>query len=212
MRDELPQGENFSTAWLRLLALELKVVFVNTLITNRGNYGSMKVNDDVTRFILEVALKGAIPFSLGVVGRLLQILPQLILEGTSTDYREIDDLFFSILQSSGVSVFKDSLDRILKLLSKGHPTGHVKNVQEYNKLFPQMQLPEIAINFQEDGIFAYMRVAGYNPVMIQRVNHLGDRFPVTESQYQVVVGSDDSLAAAGEEGRLYIADYGILEG
>ncbi len=212
MVDDLPSGENFSRGWLRLLAEELKVVFVNTLITNRGNYGSLKVNDDVRNFILEVVLKGAIPFQLGLIAGLLQILPQLILQGTSQNYKEIDDLFFAVLESSGLSIFGNSLNRILNHLSQGHPTGHVKDLQEYDKLFPQIELPEIADNFQSDEVFAYTRVAGYNPVMIKQVNELGDRFPVTETQYQEVMGSDDSLAAAGEEGRLYLADYGILEG
>ncbi|MDJ0801084.1 MAG: lipoxygenase family protein [Calothrix sp. MO_167.B12] len=212
MVDELPNGENFSTAWFRLLAEQLKDVFVNTLITNRGNIGSMRVHDDVTKFILEVILKGAIPFQFSLIAGLLQILPQLILEGTSQDYKEIDDLFFSVLRSSGFSIFGGSLNRIRNHLSEGHPTGHVKNIQEYNKLFPQIGTPEIAEDFQSDEAFAYTRIGGYNPVMIKRVNQLGDRFPVTEAQYQEVMGSDDSLAAAGEEGRLYLADYGILEG
>lgn len=211
MVDELPSNENFSIAWFRLLAKELKVIFVNTLITNRGNRGSQKVNDDIRLFILEVILKGALPFQLSVIAGLLQIIPQLI-TGISKDYREIDELFFSVLTKSGLSIFGDSLDRILKLLSKGQPTGHVKNLQDYNKLFPQMELPKIANNFQEDEMFAYTRVAGYNPVTIKRVKNLGDRFPVTETQYQEVMGTDDSLVAAGEEGRLYLADYGILEG
>ena len=213
MVDELPSEENFSSGWLRLLAKELKVVFVNTLITNRGNSGSQEVNDDVRNFILEVIIKGAIPFQLGLIAGLLQILPQLILQGTSKNYQEIDDLFFKVLKSSGLSIFGNSLKRILKHLSKGHPTGHVQDLEEYNnKLFPQIPLPEIADNFQSDEVFAYTRIAGYNPVMIKQVNELGDRFPVTETQYQEVMGSDDSLAAAGEEGRLYLADYGILEG
>ncbi len=79
-------------------------------------------------------------------------------------------------------------------------------------MFPYAEIPNIAKNFQDDEVFTYTRVAGYNPVMIQRVNKLGDRFPVTEVQYQEVMGSDDSLVAAGEEGRLYLADYGILSG
>ncbi len=212
MVKELPRGENFSADWFRLLAVELKVIFVNTLITNRGNYGSLKVTDDVTKFILEVILKGAIPFQLSLIAGLLQILPQLLLKGTSENYKEIDDLFFSVLKSSGFSIFGNSLNRILKHLSEGHPTGHVKDLEEYNKLFPQIELPKIADDFQNDEVFAYTRLAGYNPVMIKRVNQLGDGFPVTENQYQEVMGSDDSLEAAGREGRLYLADYGILEG
>ena len=85
-------------------------------------------------------------------------------------------------------------------------------MQEYNKLFTRIQLPEIADNFSEDEVFAYMRVAGYNPLMIESINNLEDKFPVTEAQYQEIMGNDDSLLAAMEEGRLYLADYKILSG
>ncbi len=91
MVDELPDEENFSTDWFRLLAQQLKVILVNTLITNRGNRGSMKVSDDVRMFILEVILKGAIPFQVGLIARLLQIFPQLVITGLSRDYKELDD-------------------------------------------------------------------------------------------------------------------------
>ncbi|MEM7579162.1 MAG: lipoxygenase family protein [Mastigocoleus sp.] len=212
MVDELPNEENFSTDWLRLVAKELKVIFVNALIANRGNQGSQKVDDDIRLFILEVILKGALPFQLSVFARVMQIIPKILLQGISKDYQEIDELFFSALKESGLSIFRDSFNRIEELISQGQPSGHVGKIQDYNKLFPIMELPDIANTFTEDEVFAYTRVAGYNPVVIQVVKNLGDRFPVTEAQYQEVMGSGDSLAAAGEEGRLYLADYGILEG
>ncbi|AFY58433.1 lipoxygenase [Rivularia sp. PCC 7116] len=211
MVDQLPSNENFSTGWLRLLAKELKVVFINTLIANRGNRGSESVRDDVRLFLIEVLAKGALPFNLTVSARILQIIPNLLLTGISKDYSEIDELFFSILRESGLSIFQDSLSRVKSLLYEKRPRGHAKSLNDYHKLFPEMGIPKIAENFSTDEQFAYMRVAGYNPVMIEQVNKLGDRFPVTEAQYREVMG-DDSLAAAGEEGRLYLADYGILKG
>ncbi|MBV6627839.1 MAG: lipoxygenase [Rivularia sp. (in: Bacteria)] len=211
MVDKLPSNENFPTGWLRLLARELKVVFINTLIANRGNRGSENVRDDVRLFLMEVIAKGALPFNLGVTARVLEIIPNLLLTGISKDFSEIDDLIFSILRESGLSIFQDSLNRVKSLLYEKRSTGHASSLNDYHKLFPQMGVPKIAENFSTDEQFAYMRVAGYNPVMIEQVNKLGDRFPVTEAQYQEVMG-DDSLAAAGEEGRLYLADYGILEG
>jgi arachidonate 15-lipoxygenase len=212
MLDTLPDGEQFSKDWLYLLAQNLRIVFVNTIITNRGNRGSQSVRDDVKYFILEALMKGAIPIQVNVIGRLLQIVPQILLKGISRDFRELDDLFFSSLKESGLSIFKDSLDRIIEMMYEGQPTGHVKSLNEYEKLLPQMQLPDIAKAFGQDDVFAYMQVAGYNPLMINRVTHLGENFPVTEEHYQGVMGRDDSLAAAGKEGRLYLADYKILDG
>jgi arachidonate 15-lipoxygenase len=48
--------------------------------------------------------------------------------------------------------------------------------------------------------------------MLQMVTTLGENFPVTEEHYQGVMGGNDSLAAAAQEGRLYVADYKILDG
>ena len=212
MVDQLPPAERFSRSWYLLLAEQLKVLFVNTLITNRGNRGSSSIRDDVKMFIFEALIKGAIPARISVIARLLQIVPQLLIRGISKDLQEIDDLLFSLLRESGVTILRDALNRVIALLYKDQPTGHATSLKDYEKLFPVIALPTIANAFQDDEVFAYMRVAGYNPVMIERVTSLSDRFPVKDEQYQAVMGSDDSLAAAGQEGRLYLADYGILDG
>jgi arachidonate 15-lipoxygenase len=212
MVDELPATERFTDDWYYLLARQLRVIFVNTLIANRGNRGSESVRDDVRMFILEALLNGAIPFQASVVGELLQVVPQLLVQGISKDFKELDDLLFSLLRESGVTVLRESLQRVIALMYKGQPRGHATNLKDYEKLFPLIELPKISRSFTEDEVFAYMRVAGYNPVMIERVTNLDNRFPVKDEHYQVVMGSEDSLAAAGSEGRLYLADYGILEG
>ncbi|BAY61306.1 lipoxygenase-like protein [Calothrix brevissima NIES-22] len=212
MVDELPETEGFSTSWYYLLAQQLRVLFVNTLITNRGNRGSQSIRDDVRSFILEAIFKGAIPLNITIIARLLQIVPQFLIKGISKDYHELDDLLFAILKENGVQILRDALNGVIELLYAEHPTGHVTSLTDYEKLFPVIGVPAIAQTFQEDAVFAYMRVAGYNPVMIERVSKLSDRFPVTDEHYQAVMGSDDSLQAAGEEGRLYLTDYGIFEG
>lgn len=212
MVDQISSTEEFTKSWFFLLAVQLRVLFVNTLITNRGNQGSTSVRDHVKRFFLEALFKGAIPIRIKIVARILQILPQLLIKGISKDFREIDELFFAVIKENGLLILKDALDGIITLLYEGQPTGHVTSLKDYEKLFPEMELPAIAKNFGQDEVFAYMQVAGFNPLMIQRVNSPGDRFPVTEEHYQGVMGTDDSLAAAGSEGRLYLADYGILDG
>ncbi|MBR8834250.1 MAG: lipoxygenase [Stigonema ocellatum SAG 48.90 = DSM 106950] len=212
MVDELPLKEEFPEDWLFLLAQQLRTIFINTIITNRGNTGSPSVRDDVTRFLLEALIKGAIPFQINVIAKLLQIIPQLLLKGTPHNIRELDQLIFSALRKIGLSILDDSSERFKALMYEGQPKGHVESLKNYEILLPQIKLPAIANSFQEDDVFAYMQVAGYNPLMIQRVTSLEARFPVSNEHYQAVMGSDDSLAAAGEEGRLYLADYGILDG
>lgn len=212
MVDQLSTAEEFTTNWYFLLAQQLRVLFVNTLIVNRGNQGSKSIRDDVEKFILEALLKGALPARISILARILQIIPQFLLKSISKDLRELDDLFYSILKENGLVILRDALNRVINLLYEGQPTGHATSLKDYENLFPVIGVPAIAKSYQEDEVFAYMRVAGYNPVMIERVTSLGDRFPVTEEHYQAVMGTDDSLAAAGLEGRLYLADYKILSG
>jgi arachidonate 15-lipoxygenase len=88
----------------------------------------------------------------------------------------------------------------------------IVNLDDYAALFPVIPLPQISKTFQEDSVFARMRVAGPNPVVIERVVALDDRFPVTHEHYQSVMGEEDSLGAAEQEGRLYLADYAIFDG
>jgi arachidonate 15-lipoxygenase len=212
MVDRVPSAEKLTTNWYFLLAQQLRIVFVNTLIVNRGNHGSKSIRDDVESFILEALLKGAVPAQIGILARILQIIPQFWLKRISKDVRELDDLFFSILKENGLVILRETLNRLITLLYEGQPTGHATSFKDYENLFVVIGVPAISKTYHEDVVFAYMQVAGYNPVMIERVSSLGDRFPVTDEHYQAVMGTDDSLAAAGLEGRLYLADYKILAG
>jgi arachidonate 15-lipoxygenase len=84
-------------------------------------------------------------------------------------------------------------------------------LQPFNDLCQIIYLPEISQYFQYDRSFAAQRVAGANPIVIQRVEQLPANFPVTDNHYQDVMGDTDSLARAGSQGRLYLADYAVLE-
>ena len=88
------------------------------------------------------------------------------------------------------------------------------SLEDYNSLFVDIPLPQISKRFQEDLIFAYMRVAGPNPLMLQQLSE-GDRpLQVTNEKYQQIIerfNFSDSLEAALQEGRLYKADYSMLK-
>jgi arachidonate 15-lipoxygenase len=100
-------------------------------------------------------------------------------------------------------------DMIVDLLEPKHTNQSGANIQEYNDLFSVIPLPSISKNFKTNSEFARLRVAGFNPLVIKRVQSLDARFPLTEAQYQTVL-PNDSLAAAGAEGRLYLANYAEL--
>jgi arachidonate 15-lipoxygenase len=88
--------------------------------------------------------------------------------------------------------------------------GPASSLYDYASEFQTFRLPEIASIYQDDISFAWMRVAGPNPLVITRVTSPGANFPVTDAQYQSVMGQSDTLAIAGQEGRLYLADYKLL--
>ena len=96
--------------------------------------------------------------------------------------------------------------------------GEGKDLEDYNELFSALELPAISHNFREDRIFARMRVAGPNPLMLTRVTQVGKtkldkKFPVTNEIFQSVQGfTNDSMAQAVKENRLYMVDYAALDG
>ncbi|WP_437933249.1 lipoxygenase family protein [Sorangium sp. So ce341] len=112
-------------------------------------------------------------------------------------------------------IIKSLLDTLLSaagklLLDLVGMYGQATSVYDYVSEFQTFRLPEIASAYQDDAIFAWMRVAGPNPLVLKRVASPGASFPVTDAQYRSVMGEGDSLASAGKEGRLYLADYEVL--
>ncbi|HLO50203.1 MAG TPA: lipoxygenase family protein [Kamptonema sp.] len=88
------------------------------------------------------------------------------------------------------------------------------SLEDYNRLFIDISLPQISQRFQEDLIFAYMRVAGPNPLMLQQLSEQKQALQITNEKYQQIIEKfefSDSLEAALQEGRLYQADYSMLK-
>ncbi|HTU18388.1 MAG TPA: lipoxygenase family protein [Gemmataceae bacterium] len=88
--------------------------------------------------------------------------------------------------------------------------------EDFAALFRAIGLPAIEKDYKEDSIFAEMRVAGPSPLVIRRIVDLDDHFPVTEDHFRAsehyrAARSKDSLEEAKQEGRLYLADYQLLE-
>ncbi|MBD2411790.1 hypothetical protein FACHB389_04680 [Nostoc calcicola FACHB-389] len=88
------------------------------------------------------------------------------------------------------------------------------SLESYNNQFQVIAKPDISYHFQEDKYFAYMQVAGPNPVMLQQLAQLDLRLPITEDKYSDVAnlyGVSDTLNNALAEGRIYLADYTLLD-
>lgn len=83
--------------------------------------------------------------------------------------------------------------------------------KNYQDLFQLIYLPCVTHHVLEDREFAAQRVAGANPLVLQRVDSMPVHFPVTNRHYQAAMGGQDSLTQALQEGRLYLTDYKVLE-
>ena len=85
----------------------------------------------------------------------------------------------------------------------------------YAKVFAAWEEPDIVALVNDTSTLsdamAWQRIAGVNPTVLERCTQLPSEFAVTEEHFAQAV-SDDSLAAALAEKRLFIADYRALEG
>jgi arachidonate 15-lipoxygenase len=116
------------------------------------------------------------------------------------------------IQILGDEFLRPFAQNLLDGLKEKAPTGKANGLDDYRKLFVSIPLPKIANTFQTDESFAHMRVAGPNPVMLERLTAPDRRFPVTAKQYKSVMGASDSMKRAIGEGRVYIADYAVMAG
>lgn len=146
-----------------------------------------------------------------IVSRKIDTALQQALQGIPSNESEVDKFVASsLLKVLGEDFLRTFAKNLYKGLKQRAPKGRASSLEDYRKLFRYIKLPEVADTFQNDEFFAYMRVAGPNPAMIVRMTAPDQRFPVTEEQYKSVMGSD--LHSAIAEGRVYLADYAILDG
>jgi len=107
--------------------------------------------------------------------------------------------------------FAALFDALAALISADLPSGPAKSLDDYRNLFKSLPLPAIADTFQQDGVFADLRVAGPNPMVIARMTGPLARFPLTNREFQSVMGNGDDLTQAIAEGRVYLTDYAALD-
>jgi arachidonate 15-lipoxygenase len=149
----------------------------------------------------------------GEVAKGVETALQGLLRSAPSNKAEVAKFITSnLVKALGADFLKPFANNLLNGLKAKAPKGHTNSLEDYRKLFTYIKLPEIANTFQNDETFAYMRVAGPNPVMLERMIAVNRHFPVTEEQYQSVMGETDSLQTAMEEGRVYLTDYAILDG
>ena len=107
------------------------------------------------------------------------------------------------------SALRDIITVITDVL-KAEDAADTRSIEAYRDLYQTLPVPGIAYTFQDDDEFARLRVAGPNPMLIQGIDRIPDRFPVTPAQYAAVMGGEN-LADALADGRIYLCDYKDLE-
>ncbi|MFZ5479071.1 MAG: lipoxygenase family protein [Myxococcota bacterium] len=109
------------------------------------------------------------------------------------------------VRRNDVKGFLDVAFRIIQ----GRATGQAASIRDYDDLYKRLDRPKVAEIWERDRFFARMRVAGPNPTQITRVTDpslLPAAFGARASS------GGDSLVAAVEERRAYVADYSGLHG
>ena len=211
MVDVVPPAEGFSARpdWIAMVAESALKILVNTIMIG------IKSNDGVIQFaekVFEELKKAAKQINAEAV--LVHAIEQEVLKhGVPTTLPKLKVFMEDVIESFAKTITEEALvDLVQIIVELGTISGPASSLEDYNQLFKFISLPAISQNFRDDATFAAMRVAGPNPLMIERMKAKDARLPITEEQYQSVMGTQDSLEAAIADGRLYLADYSVFDG
>lgn len=83
-------------------------------------------------------------------------------------------------------------------------------LQDYDDLFALVARPPVADTWRSDAAFAEQRLSGVEPRVLRRLDVLPDHLRVDPALFAAIAG--EPLDRAGFEGRLYLADYALLDG
>lgn len=213
MAGALPDAEAFSARpdWIHLVARSALKILINTImigVRNKGN--DIEFVQQVLKKIQAVAQQ----FN-GDAGRELNnaIAVELEKQGSPTTLPQLNALLEVVIEPLAPTLSLKTLYGIAQIVQQlGAVSGPASSLEDYNQVFQFISLPAISQNFRQDSEFAALRVAGSNPLTIERMKTLDERLPITDEQYQSVMGTHDSLEAAIADGRLYLADYSVFEG
>ncbi|XP_078525670.1 polyunsaturated fatty acid lipoxygenase ALOX15B-like [Lissotriton helveticus] len=70
----------------------------------------------------------------------------------------------------------------------------------------------VSQHWSEDAFFGYQFLNGIDPMIIKKCNQIPDNFPVTDSMVKCIMGPKTNLTEELKMGKIFIADYKILEG
>src|SRR5262249_48570552 len=123
----------------------------------------------------------------GGITRLLVALPELVLLFAGAAV--VNDSPQEVLTKLGAqdeAAARDALlranDALQSLIRETLPRGDGGDLAKYESLFVTIPLPAVARTFQQDEVFADMRVAGPNPMVLRRLSAPSPQFPADDPQ------------------------------
>lgn len=213
MVNTVPAAEGFSARpdWVALVAFSALRVLINAIMIGVKSAGGIKeFLDQFFKDLDEVAQQLKADAERELASAIFQ---QIKKQGFPHSLAELKTFLEGVIHNFAETMTVETLGDIVQIIIQlGTVSGRASSLEDYNQLFQFIPLPAVSQNFQDDAEFAAMRVAGPNPLMIERMKALDARLPITEEQYQSVMGAQDSLDAAIADGRLYLADYSVFVG
>jgi len=211
MVDVVPTAEGFSARpeWIAKVAEQALKILVNTIMIGIESEGG--IEPFIETLIAELTIAARQIDAEFVLSSAIE--KELHKNGFPDTLPKLKVFFEDVIKTVAETITEDVLVDLVQIIVKlGTASGRPSSLEDYNQLFQLIPLPPISGNFRDDAVFAAMRVAGPNPVMIERMKAPDVRLPITEEQYQSVMGTQDSLNAAIADGRLYLADYSVFDG
>jgi len=213
MAGALPEAEAFSARpdWISLVARSALKILINSIMIGVKNKNA---NIEFVQQVLN-DVKAVVQRLDGEAGRDLNNAIDIELEkqGSPTTLLQLKALLEAVIEPLAQTLNLKTLYDIARIVQElGSVSGPASSLEDYNQVFQFIPLPAVSQNFREDSEFAAMRVAGPNPLTIERMKTLDERLPITDEQYQAVIGTQDTLKTALADGRLYLADYSAFDG
>ncbi len=240
----LPKGAFPSITWIVKVVFYLITIFVNNYLYHHQNYLNLYQNDwaeinrdvesldsDISQPKTQESLQALIEKLEAKLQKTFPALKEKQSKSEAVVQESLQKFDNTITQLFGVKKPEksiafdewsiiDRLENIVKFVAKideenNTETSESLTLDDYNKLYQIIEKPAISFSFERDDIFAYLQVAGPNPLLLEQFTQIDSRLPITEEKYAAIAekfGVTDSFSNALEQGRLYVSDYKLLEG
>ncbi|MDI1432364.1 lipoxygenase family protein [Polyangium sorediatum] len=224
MADSVPKSQEPALVWWIKVAWEVLLIAKNRLAwkveqgrSEQPNGAQLPTTEAERASILDLGHLGLGQVNLSRIPSDHSIIDKLSpnaggLEAATLDAAEAI-VFCKRLASKAIEQeLKDPLELLRLVLDSlmAKPEGRPQSLQAYQDLFVTLPLPWAAQSFQEDATFAWMQVAGFNPLVLQKVTDPRRTLGISDAELAASLGDGDGVEAALAEGRLYIADYARL--